>query len=71
MSNRTKWWIKATRVIQMGLRVLELIAAIGVLVLFILMNKMDDLTAWVMRITVGIRVPFTPLSCRLTPARLG
>jgi hypothetical protein len=53
MSGRTKWWIKATRVIQMGLRVLELIAAVGVLVLFILMNKIEDLTAWVMRITVS------------------
>jgi hypothetical protein len=52
MSGTTKWWIKASRVIQLCLRVLELIAAAGILTLFILMTNTGDLVAWVMRITV-------------------
>ncbi|KAH8911352.1 hypothetical protein BR93DRAFT_943364 [Coniochaeta sp. PMI_546] len=54
MSGATKWWIKATRVIQLCLRVLELIAAIGVFVMFILMTNTGDLVAWVMRITAVV-----------------
>jgi len=52
MSGRTEWWIRATRVIQLCLRVIELIAAAGVFVLFILMTGTGALAAWVMRITV-------------------
>lgn len=48
-----KWWIKTMRVVQMVLRIVELIGAIGVLVMIILIKKMPDLTAWVMRITVS------------------
>ncbi|OIW28476.1 hypothetical protein CONLIGDRAFT_378370 [Coniochaeta ligniaria NRRL 30616] len=54
MSGTTKWWIKAMRVIQLFLRVLELIAAIGVFVMFILMTNTGDLVAWVMRITTVV-----------------
>ncbi|KAB5535254.1 hypothetical protein GE09DRAFT_1143185 [Coniochaeta sp. 2T2.1] len=54
MSDTTKWWIKASRVIQLFLRVLELIAAVGVLVLFILMTNTTELVAWVMRITTAV-----------------
>lgn len=38
---------------QLGLRVLELIAAAGILFLFIIISNVDALTAWVMRIVVG------------------
>lgn len=48
-----KWWIKWTRIVQLGLRVLELIAAAGILFLFIIISDVDALTAWVMRIVVG------------------
>lgn len=56
MSGTTLWWIKSSRVIQLCLRVLELIAAVGVFVLFILMTNTGDLVAWVMRITVSVIV---------------
>lgn len=52
MGRRTKGWIKGMRVVQLGLRVLELNGAIGILVLMILINNVEPLTAWVMRITV-------------------
>jgi hypothetical protein len=53
MSSRTKWWIKFIRGVQLGFRVLELIGAIGILVLVILTNNMDGLVTWVMRITAS------------------
>ncbi|ROW09748.1 hypothetical protein VMCG_02417 [Cytospora schulzeri] len=52
----TKWWIKWIRVVQLGLRVLELIAAVGILFLFIVIDNVSDLTAWVVRITAGVVV---------------
>jgi hypothetical protein len=54
MTGRTKWWIKALRKVQLALRVLEFVGAAGVLVMFILMNHVQDVTAWVMRITVSL-----------------
>ncbi|KUI54855.1 hypothetical protein VP1G_02248 [Cytospora mali] len=51
---KTKWWIKWIRVVQLGLRVLELIAAAGILFLFIIIDDVSALTAWVVRITSGV-----------------
>ncbi len=53
MSRSTKSWIKGMRVVQLVLRVLELIGAIGLLTLMILTDNVEDLTAWVLRITVS------------------
>lgn len=53
MGDRTKWWIKATRVFQLCLRVLEGLAGAGLLVMFILFKGTGDSVAWVMRITVS------------------
>src|SRR3954467_14363190 len=52
MGKSTKEWIKRMRVVQILFRTLELIGAVGILVLFILISGVDPLTAWVMRITV-------------------
>lgn len=52
MSNRTKKAIKWLRYLQQGLRLLELVSAAGILALMILITKVDDITGWVMRITV-------------------
>ncbi|KAH8751981.1 hypothetical protein F5883DRAFT_206504 [Diaporthe sp. PMI_573] len=49
----TKWWIKWMRIVQLAFRVLEMIAAAGVLFLMIVIIKANLLTAWVMRITAG------------------
>lgn len=49
----TKWWIRWMRKVQLGLRVLELIAAVGLLVLMILISNVEALTGWVLRVTVG------------------
>ncbi|KAI1323006.1 hypothetical protein F5Y16DRAFT_384901 [Xylariaceae sp. FL0255] len=54
MSDRTKWWIRWTRYIQLGLRVLELIAAAGLLTLMILISGVASLTAWVLRVAPGV-----------------
>ncbi|ROW05494.1 hypothetical protein VSDG_00206 [Cytospora chrysosperma] len=52
----TTWWIKWIRGVQLGLRVLELIAAAGILFLFIVIDNVNELTAWVVRITAGVIV---------------
>lgn len=49
---RTKRWIQRMRGVQLGLRGLELVAAVGVLFLMIILSDVDMLTAWVLRITV-------------------
>lgn len=49
---RTKGWIKWLRIAQICFRVLQLIAAAGILFLFIIIDNVNLLTAWVMRITV-------------------
>ncbi|KAI1763773.1 hypothetical protein GGR53DRAFT_496466 [Hypoxylon sp. FL1150] len=54
MSSSTKSWIKAMRYVQMFFRVFEMIAGGGLLTLMILINNVDPLTAWVMRITPGV-----------------
>ncbi|KAI0132349.1 hypothetical protein BJ170DRAFT_592311 [Xylariales sp. AK1849] len=54
MSSTTKGWIKWTRRVQLGLRCLELVGALGLLVLMILISNVDALTAWIMRIAPGV-----------------
>lgn len=54
MSRRTKNWVVRMRVVQLVLRILQLVAAIGVLVLMILLKDVELLTTWVMRITVQL-----------------
>lgn len=49
----TKSWIKGMRAVQLCLRVLELIAALGFLTLCILLKGFEELTGWVMRVTVS------------------
>ncbi|KAK0672741.1 hypothetical protein QBC41DRAFT_379597 [Cercophora samala] len=52
----TKSWIKGMRVVQLCLRVLELIAALGFLTLCILLKGFEELTGWVMRVTFGVAI---------------
>ncbi|TPX08463.1 uncharacterized protein E0L32_010080 [Thyridium curvatum] len=54
LGHRTKAWIKGMRKVQLGLRVLEMIGAAGILTLMILINHVSDLVAWVARITAGV-----------------
>ncbi len=53
MSPRTAGAIKWIRRLQLLLRILQLNAAIGLLVLLILITDVDALQGWVMRITVS------------------
>ncbi|KAI1075608.1 hypothetical protein F5B20DRAFT_594986 [Whalleya microplaca] len=59
MSSTTKSWIKWTRYVQIGLRLLEMVGGVCLLVLMILISNVDTLTSWVMRITPGA----TAISC--------
>ncbi|KAH8172656.1 hypothetical protein LIA77_06911 [Sarocladium implicatum] len=54
MSPRTKSWVKGLRRFQLALRVLQLIAAAGLLTLWILFDKLDNITGWVMRVTCAV-----------------
>ncbi|KAF4907419.1 hypothetical protein CGCVW01_v012519 [Colletotrichum viniferum] len=54
LSPRTKSWIKSIRIVQLTLRVLQLIGAAGLLALLILLNNIEALAGWVMRITPGV-----------------
>ncbi|KAM0438882.1 hypothetical protein ACHAPT_001643 [Fusarium lateritium] len=54
MSPLTKSFIKWLRRLQVALRVLQLIAAAGLLTLMILITKTDALQGWVLRITPGV-----------------
>ncbi|KAF5025176.1 hypothetical protein F66182_2752 [Fusarium sp. NRRL 66182] len=54
MSPRSKSFIKWLRRLQSALRVLQLVAALGLLTLMILITKVPALEGWVMRITPGI-----------------
>ncbi|EWZ46873.1 uncharacterized protein FOBCDRAFT_154365 [Fusarium oxysporum Fo47] len=54
MSPRSKSFIKWLRHVQSGLRVLQLVSALGLLALMILIDKVPSLEGWVMRITPGV-----------------
>lgn len=57
MSDRTKQWIVGIRWVQLGLRVLQLIAALGVLALMILMTDVSEQTSWLLRVLVRLHIP--------------
>ncbi|KAI0548810.1 hypothetical protein F4679DRAFT_573960 [Xylaria curta] len=54
MSDTTKWLIRWTRYVQLGLRALELIAGAGLLVLMILISNVSALVTWILRIAPGV-----------------
>ncbi|KAK2044045.1 hypothetical protein LZ31DRAFT_554598 [Colletotrichum somersetense] len=54
LSPRMKSWIKFIRLVQLGLRAVELIGAAGLLVLLIMLTNIETLASWVMRITPGV-----------------
>ncbi len=53
IGRRTKSWIVGIRVAQLCVRVLQIVGAIGILVLMILIDNVDPLTSWVLRLTVS------------------
>ncbi|KAG4435685.1 hypothetical protein IFR05_008820 [Cadophora sp. M221] len=59
MNPSVKKWIKWMRIIQLVLRCFELIAALGLLVLMILIKGVDASTGWVMRIVPGVAILHT------------
>jgi hypothetical protein len=54
MSHRTKNWIKAMRIVQLCLRLPQVTAAAGLIVVMILAGLMSGLFAWIMGATVRI-----------------
>ncbi|KAH7313042.1 hypothetical protein BKA65DRAFT_151054 [Rhexocercosporidium sp. MPI-PUGE-AT-0058] len=59
MNPSVKKWIKWMRIIQLVLRCFQLIAALGLLVLMILIKGVDASTGWVMRIVPGVAILHT------------
>lgn len=53
MSARTKQWIVWIRWALLGFRVLQLVAALGVLALLILITNVHSQTSWLLRILVS------------------
>ncbi|KAI6589227.1 hypothetical protein MCOR06_005545 [Pyricularia oryzae] len=53
IGERTKRWIVRLRVVQLCLRVPELIGAVGILAMFILLTDVPELTSWIMRISAA------------------
>ncbi|KHO11597.1 hypothetical protein MAA_10839 [Metarhizium robertsii ARSEF 23] len=56
LGQRMKKWIKGLRNVQFLIRVLEINAAIGSLVLLILITNIDEATGWIMRISPGVAI---------------
>ncbi|KAL1842615.1 hypothetical protein VTJ49DRAFT_4663 [Mycothermus thermophilus] len=56
MSRRTKGWIRGMRVVQLCLRVPQVIAAAGLIVVMIVAGLMSGLFAWVMSTTLGVAI---------------
>ncbi|KAK3318623.1 hypothetical protein B0H66DRAFT_603200 [Apodospora peruviana] len=56
MGRRTKNWIVYMRFVQLACRVLELVAAVGLSILMILLDKVEVLAGWVLRITLGVTI---------------
>ncbi|KAK2006610.1 hypothetical protein LZ32DRAFT_595234 [Colletotrichum eremochloae] len=54
LSPRMKSWINSIRLVQLGLRTVELIGAAALLTLLILLTNIETLASWVMRITPGV-----------------
>ncbi|TLD14420.1 uncharacterized protein PgNI_03776 [Pyricularia grisea] len=53
IGDRTKRWIVRLRIVQLCLRVPELIGSAGVLAMFILLTDVPELTSWIMRIAAA------------------
>lgn len=53
---RFKSYVKWLRWFQLALRLFELVASAGLVVLMILVTKVDDVNKWIMRITVSLRM---------------
>lgn len=53
IGDRKKRWIIRLRIVQLCLRIPELVAAAGVLTMFILLTDVPELTSWIMRIAAG------------------
>src|SRR6478609_3405811 len=71
MGPKTRAWIKGMRVVQLCLRVLELIGSIGLLVLMIIITNVEPQAGWVVRITVRLPCPpvFRPVADMRTARR--
>ena len=59
MNPSVKKWVKWMRIVQLVLRCLELLCAIGLLVLMILIKGVDATAAWIMRIVPGVAILHT------------
>ncbi|KAI9054994.1 hypothetical protein LZ554_002137 [Drepanopeziza brunnea f. sp. 'monogermtubi'] len=56
MKPSVKEWIKWMRIIQLGFRCFQLVAALGLLVLMILIKGVDAAAGWIMRVTPGVAI---------------
>ncbi|KAK4215688.1 hypothetical protein QBC37DRAFT_281158 [Rhypophila decipiens] len=56
MGRRTKNWIRYMRKVQLVCRALELVGTVGMLLVMILVNNIDALAGWVLRITLGVNI---------------
>ncbi|CZR62234.1 uncharacterized protein PAC_12131 [Phialocephala subalpina] len=59
MDPSVKKWIKWMRIIQLVLRCLEILGAVGILVMMILISGVSTATGWIMRITAGVAILHT------------
>lgn len=57
MNPSVKKWIKWMRLIQLVLRCFELLAALGLLVVMIMIKGLEESTGWIMRIVVSRKNP--------------
>jgi hypothetical protein len=60
MNPSIKKKIKWSRIVQLLLRSIELLGAIGLLVVMILITGIDPVTAWLMRIPVSLERTTSP-----------
>jgi len=56
MGSSVKKWVKWTRIVQLVLRYIESLAAVGLLVMMILIRGVDVSTGWILRITVSCAI---------------
>ncbi|KAF4591514.1 hypothetical protein GQ602_001813 [Ophiocordyceps camponoti-floridani] len=56
LTSRIKNWIRRLRKIQLALRLLQLTASAGIIVLMVLMTKVEAAFAWATRLTAGASV---------------
>jgi hypothetical protein len=53
MKPSVKKKVKAARIVQLILRIIELLGAVGLLVTMVLVTGIDPVTGWLMRIPVS------------------